>query len=174
MPKPISSTSGASRPNTRVEIERRRRRTAATKRGAELRERARLARAHAAGAHHEAADARRRGRAGLIAGRGRRCRLIDFMTARERRARGSLPIIAAAGGCSSMVERQLPKLHTRVRFPSPAPKTLPSLRGCTCWLNEGGGPRRRCGCRRMPPQRAPRRRAASCPRFRRRAWRLGL
>ncbi len=24
-------------------------------------------------------------------------------------------------GCSSMVERQLPKLHTRVRFPSPAP-----------------------------------------------------
>ena len=25
-------------------------------------------------------------------------------------------------GCSSMVERQLPKLHTRVRFPSPAPK----------------------------------------------------
>src|SRR5215475_1029364 len=23
-------------------------------------------------------------------------------------------------GCSSMVERQLPKLHTRVRFPSPA------------------------------------------------------
>jgi hypothetical protein len=25
-------------------------------------------------------------------------------------------------GRSSMVERQLPKLHTRVRFPSPAPK----------------------------------------------------
>ena len=24
-------------------------------------------------------------------------------------------------GCSSMVERQLPKLHTRVQFPSPAP-----------------------------------------------------
>jgi hypothetical protein len=24
-------------------------------------------------------------------------------------------------GCSSMAERQLPKLHTRVRFPSPAP-----------------------------------------------------
>jgi hypothetical protein len=24
-----------------------------------------------------------------------------------------------------MVERQLPKLHTRVRFPSPAPKPLP-------------------------------------------------
>ncbi len=27
----------------------------------------------------------------------------------------------APRGCSSMVERQLPKLHTRVRFPSPAP-----------------------------------------------------
>src|SRR6266567_6518438 len=26
-------------------------------------------------------------------------------------------------GRSSMVERQLPKLHTRVRFPSPAPNT---------------------------------------------------
>src|SRR3989338_3863597 len=26
------------------------------------------------------------------------------------------------GGCSSMVERQLPKLHTRVRSPSPAPQ----------------------------------------------------
>src|SRR3954453_16332271 len=28
---------------------------------------------------------------------------------------------APGGGCSSMVERQLRKLHTRVRFPSPAP-----------------------------------------------------
>ena len=27
-----------------------------------------------------------------------------------------------ARGCSSMVERQLPKLHTGVRFPSPAPR----------------------------------------------------
>ena len=27
-----------------------------------------------------------------------------------------------ACGCSSMAERQLPKLHTRVRFPSPAPE----------------------------------------------------
>ena len=27
-------------------------------------------------------------------------------------------------GRSSMVERQLPKLHTRVRFPSPAPRLL--------------------------------------------------
>ena len=31
--------------------------------------------------------------------------------------------IRAARGCSSMAERQLPKLHTRVRFPSPAPNT---------------------------------------------------
>ena len=29
-------------------------------------------------------------------------------------------------GCSSMVERQLPKLHTRVRFPSPAPTFHPN------------------------------------------------
>ena len=29
--------------------------------------------------------------------------------------------IRACCGCSSMAERQLPKLHTRVRFPSPAP-----------------------------------------------------
>ena len=29
--------------------------------------------------------------------------------------------ILEARGRSSMVERQLPKLHTRVRFPSPAP-----------------------------------------------------
>src|SRR5688572_25570170 len=28
-------------------------------------------------------------------------------------------------GCSSMAERQLPKLHTRVRFPSPAPPFPP-------------------------------------------------
>ena len=27
-------------------------------------------------------------------------------------------------GRSSMVERQLPKLHTRVRFPSPAPNSI--------------------------------------------------
>ncbi len=30
-------------------------------------------------------------------------------------------------GCSSMVERQLPKLHTRVRFPSPAPPVAARL-----------------------------------------------
>ena len=37
------------------------------------------------------------------------------------------------GGCSSMVERQLPKLHTRVRFPSPAPFVVhPSS---ACWLH---------------------------------------
>ena len=50
---------------------------------------------------------------------------------------GAHPDCAGAGaynarlcGCSSMVERQLPKLHTRVRFPSPAPVTAFSL-----WLN---------------------------------------
>src|ERR1035438_9425916 len=32
-------------------------------------------------------------------------------------------------GCSSMVERQLPKLHTWVRFPSPAPRLS--------WLSTG-------------------------------------
>src|SRR5207249_12257748 len=35
----------------------------------------------------------------------------------------ALPILIKSGvsGRSSMAERQLPKLHTRVRFPSPAP-----------------------------------------------------
>lgn len=37
------------------------------------------------------------------------------------------PYNAACCGCSSMVERQLPKLHTRVRFPSPAPDS------CLTW-----------------------------------------
>ncbi len=32
----------------------------------------------------------------------------------------------APGGCSSMVEQKLPKLKTRVRFPSPAPAYCPS------------------------------------------------
>ena len=36
-----------------------------------------------------------------------------------RRARAEDHCLPACG-CSSMVERQLPKLHTRVRFPSPA------------------------------------------------------
>ena len=31
---------------------------------------------------------------------------------------------SGARGCSSMAERQLPKLHTRVRFPSPAPSQV--------------------------------------------------
>ena len=30
-------------------------------------------------------------------------------------------ILGTTCGCSSMVERKLPKLKTRVRFPSPAP-----------------------------------------------------
>src|SRR5690242_13149712 len=36
--------------------------------------------------------------------------------------------IAGPRGCSSMAERQLPKLHTRVRFPSPAPTLFKALR----------------------------------------------
>src|SRR5256885_7774449 len=52
----------------------------------------------------------------------------------------ALPLESSAGysrepkksqstGCgrSSMVERQLPKLHTRVRFPSPAPALPPQV-----------------------------------------------
>ena len=34
--------------------------------------------------------------------------------------------VAHRCGCSSMVERELPKLYTRVRFPSPAPKASSS------------------------------------------------
>src|SRR5947208_270684 len=52
-------------------------------------------------------------------------------------------------GCSSMAERQLPKLHTRVRFPSPAPEEK----------------RRRCPIRWKAhwSSRSPRGRAANCP-----------
>ena len=39
----------------------------------------------------------------------------------------SFAIIRPRRGCSSMAERQLPKLHTRVRFPSPAPLHTTSL-----------------------------------------------
>ena len=35
----------------------------------------------------------------------------------------------SARGCSSMVEQKLPKLKTRVRFPSPAPKARITLTG---------------------------------------------
>src|SRR5262249_2705483 len=47
-------------------------------------------------------------------------------------------------GRSSMAERQLPKLHTRVRFPSPAPRLSPAvlslvlqfyvLASLSCWM----------------------------------------
>ena len=40
---------------------------------------------------------------------------------RSLRAPGRVPTIAGRCGCSSMVELQLPKLLTWVRFPSPAP-----------------------------------------------------
>ena len=43
-----------------------------------------------------------------------------------------------ARGCSSMAERQLPKLNTRVRFPSPAPASAQSplnyVSGNSLWL----------------------------------------
>ena len=38
---------------------------------------------------------------------------------------GSCSIFTFVRGCSSMVEHQLPKLETRVRFPSPAPPYKP-------------------------------------------------
>src|SRR5216684_2476337 len=42
------------------------------------------------------------------------------------------PILPSRGGCSSMAEQKLPKLTTRVRFPSPAPifQTLMGLKRC--------------------------------------------
>ena len=43
-------------------------------------------------------------------------------------------------GCSSMVERQLPKLHTRVRFPSPAPPV-----SCPLHFAKGSGANPRQG-----------------------------
>jgi cytochrome oxidase Cu insertion factor (SCO1/SenC/PrrC family) len=46
---------------------------------------------------------------------------VDHHVAVGRRVRAFIDDDEAARGCSSMVERQLPKLHTRVRFPSPAP-----------------------------------------------------
>ena len=82
--------------------------------------------------------------------------------------RNSLYRASARRGCSSMVERQLPKLHTRVRFPSPAPVCSPgdpcqatALRSCG---HSGSGPglrlarnrKRRdadCGQSRVKPSR---------------------
>ena len=48
---------------------------------------------------------------------------------------GAYAPVASAGirGCSSMVEQELPKLTTRVRFPSPAPK-LPTSAQVVCKL----------------------------------------
>ena len=39
-----------------------------------------------------------------------------------------------SGGCSSMVEQKLPKLTTRVRFPSPAPFYRPGIHRTLCFL----------------------------------------
>src|SRR5271154_3819924 len=45
---------------------------------------------------------------------------------------GRWPIISIRRGCSSMVEQKLPKLTTRVRFPSPAPIAIFMLLFCAC------------------------------------------
>ncbi len=70
--------------------------------------------AHAARALDEALDG--------CAVRGLRCRRVVVAHEFGVGGRGPLATISARCGCSSMVERQLPKLHTRVRFPSPAPE----------------------------------------------------
>ena len=123
MPKPISTASGATRPNTA------RSRPAAATNGNDEARRQRRERACLPGPIRPARTTKLRMRGGGAApassGSGVQLSLIDFTRRASARARRSLPIIAAAGGCSSMVERQLPKLHTRVRFPSPAPKTPP-------------------------------------------------
>jgi hypothetical protein len=76
---------------------------------------------------------------------------------------------AAALGSVPFVALRTTSAHS----PSPEGGINP-ISGALCWLNERARPRRRCGCgRRKPPRRAPKRRAASCPRCRRRAWRLG-
>ena len=54
--------------------------------------------------------------------RSRAAGILAKLTATERLAAGARSANhGASRGRSSMVERQLPKLHTRVRFPSPAP-----------------------------------------------------
>ena len=55
---------------------------------------------------------------------GRRARPLDWPP--QRRARRDP--VGRSCGCSSMVEHQLPKLRTRVRFPSPAPGKPPAQR----------------------------------------------
>src|SRR5262249_7693640 len=64
----------------------------------------------------------------------------------DRITRGSLParlgIFVAPRGCSSEAEHQLPKLRTRVRFPSPALRTYA--------VSAGRRPtRQQCDCARM-------------------------
>src|SRR5205085_1219605 len=46
---------------------------------------------------------------------------MDFRAPAPLASAPALPIIPAGCGCSSMAEQKLPKLTTRVRFPSPAP-----------------------------------------------------
>ena len=64
-----------------------------------------------------------RGAKGLDAcGRSRHTAGPAFAAGIASRSFGSCP-----RGCSSMVEQQLPKLNTRVRFPSPAPFSSPLI-----------------------------------------------
>ncbi len=42
-------------------------------------------------------------------------------------------MLAEHCGCSSMVEHQLPKLNTRVRFPSSALRAKPQVTQCLLW-----------------------------------------
>ena len=62
--------------------------------------------------------------------------VVDSMEARARVPCSGCTCVSELNcllkrGCSSMVERQLPKLHTRVRFPSPAPESIRHRVGCS-------------------------------------------
>src|SRR5881394_4471036 len=56
------------------------------------------------------------------------CALVCFRGAQLTMGRARLDSFGSCG-CSSMVERKPSKLHTWVRFPSPAPTFCPDFRG---------------------------------------------
>ena len=58
---------------------------------------------------------------------------LTYRAVRENHAPQTI-VCSSHRGCSSMVERQLPKLDTRVRFPSPALRRVP-VQG---WFLSGG------------------------------------
>ena len=71
---------------------------------------------------HDRGDPRGGGIRGARRQTGRCARWQEPRAPPSKRVAARLPRDRIARrGCSSMVERQLPKLHTRVRFPSPAP-----------------------------------------------------